>query len=73
MLGLFDAVGGMPADLDLREKKHKEEPISAQELHDMAQVGNTLICTAAADVCFCGSPRCIEVAHGEAVDLEIVG
>lgn len=59
----------MPTDLELQEKKHEEESLSAQELHEMAQVGTTLVCTTSLDGCL---PRCIEEAH-EAVDLDIVG
>ena len=60
---------GIPNDLELEDKKHEEESLSAQELHEMAQVGTTLVCTTAVDGCM---PRCIEEAH-EAVDLDIVG
>jgi len=60
---------GIPNDLEPQDKKHEEESLSAQELHEMAQVGTTLVCTTSLDGCL---PRCIEEAH-EAVDLDIVG
>ena len=66
---MSEAMSGMPTDLELEEKKHEEESLSAHELHEMAQVGTALVCTTAVDGCL---PRCIEEAH-EAVDLDIVG